>query len=123
MTLTVVNNATLTCSFGTVPSALGVLPKAMVNAGSQPVATIMDHKPQVNIRPFGLCVTPSNPAVAAAQGTPQPCIPMTMSPWFPGTPLGTIGTIPIVNQSCKVMCNWGGVITVVNPGQPMAHNN
>ena len=31
-----------------------------------PAANIMDHVPMVNIMPFGMCITPSNPAVAAA---------------------------------------------------------
>lgn len=123
MALTVVNNAMLRCTFGAAPSALGVLPTNLVNAGKQPTATIMDHKPMVNIRPFGLCSAPTNPAVIAAFGSPVPCIPATMSPWIPGTPLATIGGIPIVNDSCTLMCNWLGVISVTYAGQPMAHNN
>ena len=57
---------------------------------SQPAATIMAFKPMANIPGFGACMSPMNPqviaATAAALGvfTPQPCIPVTTSPWAPG---------------------------------------
>jgi hypothetical protein len=28
-----------------------------------------------------------------------------------------IGNKPALNNSCQLMCAWGGVITVSNPGQ------
>jgi hypothetical protein len=28
-----------------------------------------------------------------------------------------IGNKPTLNNSCQLMCAWGGVITVSNPGQ------
>ena len=86
------NGATLQCSFGTGPSTMAVLPANMVNASNLPAATIMDFKPMMNIMPFMMCTTPSNPAVAAATSaamgvlTPAPCIPLTTSPWIPGSP-------------------------------------
>jgi hypothetical protein len=27
-----------------------------------------------------------------------------------------VGGKPAVNNTCKCMCNWGGVIQIVNPG-------
>ena len=48
---------------------------------SQPAATIMDHQPLVNIQPFGMCITPTDPAVAAA-------------PWVPGAPNVLLGGMP-----------------------------
>lgn len=62
----VCNGATLQCSFGMAPSSLVVLPVNRVNTSQQPDANIMDHVPMVNIMPFGMCMTPSNPVVAAA---------------------------------------------------------
>ena len=83
----VCHGALLACSFGVAPSLLTVLPANRVMTSSQPAATIMDHKPMVNITPFGLCMSLANPMVAAATSaalgvlTPQPCLPMTMTPW------------------------------------------
>ena len=119
----VVSNALLQCSFGTAPSPLTVLPVNRVNAASQPAANIMDHKPMANIKPFGMCITPSNPQVAAATAaamgvlTPQPCIPVTSAPWVPGAVKTLIANQPAVHDACKCMCNWGGVIQVTFPGQ------
>ncbi|HXI52640.1 MAG TPA: DUF4280 domain-containing protein, partial [Candidatus Saccharimonadales bacterium] len=61
----VVAGAMMMCSFGVAPSALVVLPANQTMVGGPPAANIMDNKPIVNIPPFGMCTTPSNPAVAA----------------------------------------------------------
>ena len=119
----VVSGAMLSCSFGVAPSSLTVLPAKLTNAGGPPAATIMDFAPMVNIMPFGMCQTPSNPQVAAATAaalgvlTPQPCIPVTTSPWTPGAPTVMIGNMPALNATSKCMCTWGGVISITNPGQ------
>jgi Domain of unknown function (DUF4280) len=119
----VCSGAMLQCSFGVAPSALTVLPLNRVMTSNAPAANIMDHKPMVNIKPFGMCTTPSNPAVAAATSaalgvlTPVPCIPMTSSPWIPGVFTVMLGNQPAVDNNCKLMCNWGGIIQVTYPGQ------
>ena len=119
----VCNGATLMCSFGLAPGQLMVLPVERVLTSNQPAATIMDHQPMVNIMPFGMCTTLSNPQVAAAttaaQGvlTPQPCIPMTQTPWVPGAPTLLIGNMPAVDNTCTCNCLWGGVVSVRVPGQ------
>ena len=88
-----------------------------------PAATIMDNVPMKNIMPFGMCSSPANPAVASATAaalgvlTPQPCVPATVAPWTPGSPTVLIGSIPALNDYSVLMCNWGGVITITNPGQ------
>ena len=61
-----VMTAQLKCSFGLAPSALTVLPVNRVNCGKQIAANIMDSKPMLNILPFGMCITPTNPVVASA---------------------------------------------------------
>ena len=115
--------AMMKCSFGVAPSSLVVLPQNRVLISNMPGANIMDNKPMVNILPFGMCQSPANPmviaATAAAPGvlTPMPCIPVTAAPWTPGNPMTMIGGMPAINNSSKLMCNWGGVINIVSPGQ------
>jgi hypothetical protein len=121
MAMLVTMGATLQCSFGVAPSALMVLPQNKVLT-AVPAANIMDNKPMVNILPFGMCSSPANPTVAAATAaalgvlTPMPCIPVTAAPWVPGAPTVLIGNMPALDQNSKCMCNWGGVISVINPG-------
>jgi len=114
--------AVLKCTFGAAPSPLMVLP---INRVLEPVpaANIMDNKPFLNVLPFGVCTSMSNPMVAAATAAalgvlvPMPCIPATLAPWVPGAPTVLIGNMPALNQMSKLMCMWGGVISVVSPGQ------
>jgi hypothetical protein len=118
----VVMGAMLQCSFGVAPSSLMVLPTNRV-LGDTPAANIMDNVPMLNVLPFGMCSSPSNPTVAAATAaalgvlTPMPCVPVTVAPWVPGVPTVLIGNMPAVDNNCKLMCSWGGVIQVVSPGQ------
>jgi hypothetical protein len=122
MAIQVCMGAMLQCSFGVAPSSLVVLPSNRTLTQT-PAATIMDHAPLVNIMPFGMCSSPSNPTVAAATAaalgvlTPMPCVPATASPWIVGAPTVLIGNMPALDNNSKLMCNWGGVIQVVNPGQ------
>ena len=115
--------ALIQCSFGVAPSALVVLPTALVNTSTLPAARITDFAPFTNIPTFGMCSAPSNPTVAAATTaafgvlTPMPCVPATAAPWAPGSPTVLIGGIPALAQTSKCMCTWGGVIQVVQPGQ------
>ena len=126
MPVQVVNSAQLMCTFGLAPSALVVLPLNRVLSGNQPAANIMDHKPMVNIMPFGACTSLANPTVAAATSaalgvlTPMPCIPATATPWVPGAVTVLLANQPSLDNTCKLMCNWAGVISVVMPGQ-MTH--
>src|SRR5271166_846832 len=119
----VCNGATLQCSMGMAPSSLVVLPVNRVNTGEQPDANIMDGEPLVNIMPFGMCMSPANPAVAAATTaalgvlTPMPCIPVTPAPWTPGAPTVLLAGIPTLDNTCSLMCMWAGVIQVVSPGE------
>ena len=111
------------CTFGVAPGALMVIPISRVMAGGPPAANIMDNKPMANIMPFGMCQSMANPMVAAATAAalgvlvPMPCIPMTMAPWVPGAPTVLLGNMPALNNSSKLMCMWGGVISINLPGQ------
>lgn len=115
-------SGTLQCSFGMAPSALMALPDKAVMVEGKPIANIMDNKPMVNILPFGMCQSMANPAVAAATAaafgvlTPMPCVPVTSAPWMPGSPTVLVKGFPALNSSCKLMCNFGGVISFQNPG-------
>jgi hypothetical protein len=117
MALQVCNGALLKCSMGVAPSALVVLPLHKVMTSFQPAANITDHKPMVNIMPFGMCTSPANPAVAAAMGSPVPCVPATTSPWIAGAPTVLLDSAPALNNTSKLICMMGGVIEVVMPGQ------
>lgn len=114
--------ATLQCSFGTAPSTLVVLPTNKVLTQT-PAANIMDYAPLVNIMPFGMCTSLANPTVASATAaamgalTPMPCLPATAAPWVVGSPTCLIGNMPVLNNTSTLMCMWGGVIQVINPGQ------
>lgn len=118
----VTGGAVLQCSFGAAPSTLMVLPSNKV-AVELFAATIMDHQPFVNVMPFGMCSTLSNPLVAAATAlaagvlTPMPCVPITVTPWVVGKPTVLIGTFPALTDSSILMCMWGGVIKINMAGQ------
>lgn len=122
MGMQVCMGATTQCSFGLAPSTLMVLPQNRTLTGP-PAANIMDHKPMVNIVPFGMCSSLSNPTVAAATAgalgvlTPMPCVPATPAPWIPGSPTVLIAGMPALNNTSKLMCAYGGVIQIVLPGQ------
>lgn len=122
MPLLVVNNAQITCSCGTTPAALAVLPTEMHTGDEQPIATVMDFQPNVNIKPFGMCTTLANPQVAAATSaamgtlTPQPCLPVTTSPWTPGSTIVTINEKKALTDNSKAMCAWTGQVSITNAG-------
>jgi hypothetical protein len=105
-----------------VPMPLTVTPSGVPVSCTTPAATIADFAPMANIPSFGMCATPSNPEVAAATSaalgvlTPQPCIPVTTSPWTPGATVVTINGQPALHAACQTMCAWGGVITITDPG-------
>jgi Domain of unknown function (DUF4280)/Putative peptidoglycan binding domain len=107
------NGAVLRCPYGVAPSFLSVPP-------GRP-ATIRDCRPYVNIMPFGMCQSLSNPSVAAAtsaaQGvlTPQPCLPVITSWWSAAHPVQLVGPeqVPAIDASALVSCAWGGVIAIL----------
>ncbi|MBM3601686.1 MAG: DUF4280 domain-containing protein [Alphaproteobacteria bacterium] len=122
MAMQVCTGALMQCSFGVAPCALNVLPANCVMTGT-PAANIMDNKAMVNVPTFGMCSSLANPTVAAATAaalgvlTPMPCVPMTTAPWVVGAPTVLIANMPALNNSSKLMCNWGGVISINMAGQ------
>jgi hypothetical protein len=123
----VCNGALLKCSMGLAPSTFVVLPINRELTSTQPAANIMDHIPMLNVMPFGMCQSPSNPVVIAATAaalgtpTPAPCIPATPAPWMPGSPTVLLANMPALNDTSKLNCIWAGIIEVTMPGQ-MTHD-
>ncbi|MCR5626472.1 MAG: DUF4280 domain-containing protein [Lachnospiraceae bacterium] len=110
------------CSFGTAPSPLRVTSQQKIMCDGKPAGTIQDATP-ANMGPFGMCTTPTNPAVAAATAaalgvlTPQPCTVTPAGTWIPTKPKILVDGKPVLTQDCKCMCAFGGSISIVNPGQ------
>ena len=111
------------CTMGMAPSSLVVLPVNRVMTDQVPDANIMDHIPLVNIMPFGMCMSPANPTVAAATAaalgvlTPMPCIPNTPAPWVAGAPTVLLGNQPTLDNVSTLQCIWAGTITFTTPGE------
>ena len=109
MNFVVCGGAMCMCTFGMAPSMLNVMPNAKV-VSKMPVATIMDNKPMVNIMPFGMCTSMSNPQVSAATSaamgvlTPMPCVPVISAPWAPGSPTVLVANNPALNNSSMSFC-------------------
>ena len=118
----VCTGAAMTCTFGAAPSTFIATPRP-VQTSSMTAGVITDNIPISNIPPFGMCSTPSNPAVAAATAaalgvlTPMPCVPVLPAPWVPGVPNVLITSIPALDDTCKLTCMWSGVISITFAGQ------
>ena len=120
MGIVVCMGAMMQCTFGAAPATLITNTTPTVLTSSKPVATIMDNKPMANIPPFGMCSCPANPATVKpppVNFAPAPCVPVIPAPWAPGSPTVMMGQYPALNNSSKLMCAYGGVISIVNPGQ------
>ena len=113
-----VQTATCTCPFGTAPATLMVTSQMTVTMCGLPAATIMDGAPISNVPTFGMCSSMANPTVASATAaamgalTPMPCVPVLTAPWTPGVPTVLVGGIPLLNNTSKLLCAYGGVIQV-----------
>ncbi|ABK88965.1 DUF4280 domain-containing protein [Francisella tularensis subsp. novicida] len=116
----VVSNALIRCSFGATPSTLTTLPKGcFVKGQGQLAATVNDHIPMVNIKPFGMCNSPSNPTGMGKPivPTPCPCIPIITSPWTPPATKTKVNGQPALLKSATCMCVWGGQVSITMPGE------
>jgi len=101
------NTALLKCSLGVTPAPLIVLPANRTLSAGNPLATIKDAAPFLNIPPFGMC---------AACPAPCPCIPKTVM-WQANGKKTINGGMPAINKDSKLMCMMGGTIEVIMPGQ------
>ena len=118
----VCTGAVMTCSFGMAPSTFNATPRPVLTS-SMAAGIITDNIPMMNVPPFGMCTTVTNPAVAAATAaalgvlTPMPCVPVLPAPWAPGAPTVLITSIPALDDTSKLVCMWGGVISLSFAGQ------
>lgn len=118
----VCTSAMMTCTFGAAPSVFNATPRPVLTSNLV-AGVITDNIPIVNVPPFGMCTSPSNPTVAAATAaalgvlTPMPCLPVLPAPWAPGVPNVLIANIPALDNTCKLTCAWGGMIAISFAGQ------
>lgn len=102
----VTNGALLKCSVGAAPGSLIVLPVSRVLGEGNPIATLKDAVPLLNIPTFGACAI-----------CPMcPCVPITAAWMAPSTKV-LIGGMPAITKDSKLMCAKGGMIEVLSPGQ------
>jgi uncharacterized Zn-binding protein involved in type VI secretion len=117
-----VTGAMLLCSFGTAPSTLSTTPQSTVLIEGRPAAVVTNIVPGMNIPPFAMCTSLSNPTVAAATAaalgtlTPMPCVPVPVGPWQPGSPMTKISGQPALSAGSTCQCMWGGAISMTMPG-------
>ena len=118
----VCSTAMMMCTFGAAPSVFNATPRPVLTS-NLPAGVITDNIPMMNVPPFGVCMSMANPTVAAATAaalgvlTPMPCVPVLPAPWVPGVPTVLITNIPALDNTCKLMCAWAGVISFSTPGQ------
>lgn len=112
------------CSFGMAPSQLTITDPTRPMLDNKPQANMMDFAPMVNVLPFGMCQSLANPTVASATAaamgtlTPMPCVPVITAPWAP-TSQAMVSSMPGVMDNAKLICAWGGNISVTYAGQVM----
>lgn len=105
----------LKCTMGVAPVPITIV--GTITGMNLPLANIKDSTPFVNILPFGMCMNPLNPAVAAiiasSLGTVQvgPCVPLP-TPWTPIAPTIQINNLPILTNTATKLCYPGGIITI-----------
>lgn len=119
----VVDGAPITCPFGAAVSTLKVTSQDSIKIQGKPAATVQDGQ-NMNIPPFGLCSSLTNPAVASATTaafgvlTPQPCTMATAGAWTPVKTNILINGKPCLTDECTLLCTVGqGVVSVKLSGQ------
>ena len=104
----VVSGAKLSCTMGTTPATLNVIPKG-VFMDNKAVATMTDSIPYVNIGCFGKCnVVPS---------APKPCTPAGV--WMNTSTKLKINEIPALTSDSCILCPLGlgaGIIKIKSTG-------
>jgi hypothetical protein len=119
----VVEGAKLKCSFGSQQSDLQIPTPRYTLIDGKKEATIDDYQPNLNVMPFGMCSSRSNPKVASATKrnhghlTPQPCQPVITNQWMGGKTDVLIEAVPCLVNTSTNRCQWCGVIEVADDGQ------
>lgn len=124
MGMMVVTGAQCVCSFGTAPGTLKATGQSGYQAQGKTVATVTDCQPNINLTPFGMCISLLNPAVASATAaalgvlTPQPCSFVPAGTWLASNPKLMASGRQCLTDDATVTCGvGGGSIRVTVPGQ------
>ncbi len=107
MGIPVVTGGQAMCTFGA--GIFNLISTRTVLFENKPVLTIMDKTPLVNVVPSGVICS-------AIPITPKPCSPIFAAPWTVGTLKSRVNNFAIVDNTCKLICSLGGVLSVINPG-------
>ena len=120
----ILDGSTMRCSFGLSPARLALVPPGRP-------ANINDGKLH-NIRSFGTCQSPANPAVAALMMATRgaanraPCQPICRGAWTPARPVSgsqqMVGNppAPAIDEHSFLICAYGGVISFPQSQTPSA---
>lgn len=126
MAIPVVAGAACMCTMGTSPGQVNPTNQMNIRVGGKPVASIADAAPISNVTPCGMCTSLANPIVASATAaalgvlTPQPCVPAPAGGWICPSSI-RVGGKPILTNDGKLICSYGGSISIMNPGQTTVH--
>lgn len=118
----VCTGATLKCSMGTSNSTLTATPKNVSLVGNDQ-ANIADFVSMVNVKSFGKCRSLAYPPTASATAanygrlTPMPCVPDTCPKWSAVDPNSFLCGEPTLLKQSTLRCMYGGIISIVSPGQ------
>jgi hypothetical protein len=112
------NTSKIQCSFGTSgEKPINILPLTFTKTEKKDLGVTMNFVPFMNIPNFGNCTSPANPMVIAALGVPQPCIPVPVMPWAPGSKKVKVTKMPELTDDSKTMCAWAGVIQMTKSAE------
>ena len=120
----VCTGATLKCTMGTSCPKLKATPKN-VSLTWKDQANIADYVSMKNIPSFGRCRSLSYPPTAAATAanhgklTPMPCVPGTCPKWKAIDKDSLICGEPALLKPATLKCMYGGIISIVDPGQTL----
>lgn len=118
----VCTGAVLKCTMGTSTTKLKATPKNVSLVGKDQ-ANIADFVSMVNVPSFGRCRSLAYPPTAAATAanhgrlTPMPCVPGTCPFWTAVDRNSLVCGQPALLKAAKLNCTFGGIISIVSPGQ------
>lgn len=121
MAMAVTMGALCQCQHGNAPCPLLTFNTKKSKGCSLPFATTSDFL-IINMPTFGMCSSLLNPIVLASTLanfgvlTPQPCLPVVVKKWSPGSPTVQYEGKPALNSSSTVNCIFAGKIEIKSPG-------
>lgn len=110
------------CTMGTMKNYLN-LPTdhgIIFNDEDHPLMNANDHMPNQHVIHFGRCSSPLNPGNWKPIPINCKCMPMTFMPWVEMKKDHIIEGAPALTDKSKLMCFYGGIITIVPPDEQAA---